>query len=122
MYVADMFAQIPDGLQSEYRKRAIAGTLSYMAPSLSATPVAHDSSPRSDTTEVSWNDYLKALGLLTSAEELQMDIDICQYDLRHVSLSFSLAYTPESTDVSAVFRVHGSCENRPRVLIGDIIR
>jgi hypothetical protein len=51
-----------------------------------------------------------------------MDIDICQYDLRFKQLFFEYKYLPVSRDLSTTFVVNGSCENRPRIMLGDKIR
>lgn len=58
-----------------------------------------------------------------------MDIDICQYDMRFKSLHFTSSAAIEDAsphwhgnDLVTKFVLKGSSENRPRVMMGDIIR
>ena len=65
--------------------------------------------------------YLNTLGLATMSEELQMDVDIKQYDLRYAKIQFAWV-SMNRIEVIGMFKVNGSCENRPKVSVGDVIR
>lgn len=65
--------------------------------------------------------YINTLGLVTMSEELQMDIDIKQYDLRYAKIQFAWV-SMNRIEVAGSFKVKGSCENRPKVSVGDVIR
>uniref|UniRef100_F6YN75 RNA helicase n=1 Tax=Ornithorhynchus anatinus TaxID=9258 RepID=F6YN75_ORNAN len=68
-------------------------------------------------TPLSWDNYEEKLKLLLQLEELQMEQDIKQYNLKDTTMSAE----PQASSGSNLFtlKVPGVAENRPSVLRGD---
>lgn len=60
------------------------------------------------------------LGTFTFMEQLQMEKDIKNYDLRYARLKFRPL--EDSSGVTVAFVVRGGSENRPKICVGDVIR
>jgi hypothetical protein len=65
--------------------------------------------------------YCAFSGSLTYMEEVQMEKDITNYDLRFCKLNFTVS-SDDCNMMITEFVVKGGNENRPKISVGDIVR
>eukprot|EP01038_Epipyxis_sp_PR26KG_P010898 gene10898-14628_t len=80
------------------------------------------------------NRHLENIGNLMIFEEIHMGLDICQYDLTYCQIEFPLPdpsisinnfnsiLTLKPQTITIPIHVKGSSENRPQIMIGDIVK